>query len=283
MKKTIPNDIILEVKNLSCKYSRNSILKDINFTVSKGEMVSILGTNGSGKTTLLKTISSIIHPAKGEILLQGEKMKNISLQKRSTKTAVVMQFQNAAYMTVEEYVLLGRLPYFKKFQFFETQKDIDSVHKYLRLTNTMGLKDMPFNEISGGEKQLVSIARALVQEPVLLLLDEPTSHLDISHQAQILNLINHMKEDLGIAVLIVLHDINLASEYSDTLILINKESKTIHAKGNPKDVITKKLIQEVYNTDVFIKENPVSSKPCVFLSKEKNTDPANQINSGGLI
>ena len=204
MKETMPNNTILEVKNLSCGYNKTqtSILKDINFTVSKREMVSILGTNGSGKTTLLKTISSIISPAKGEIMLQGEIIKNIPLKKRSTKTAVVMQFQNAAYMTVEEYVLLGRLPYFKKFQFFETQNDIDLVHKYLKLTNTMELKDTPFNEISGGEKQMVSIARALVQEPALLLLDEPTSHLDISHQAQILNLINHMKEQLGIAVLL---------------------------------------------------------------------------------
>jgi iron complex transport system ATP-binding protein len=269
MNKTISGDTILEVKNLFCNYSNASILKDINFTVSKGEMLSILGTNGSGKTTLLKTISSIIKPARGEILLQGKKMKNISLQERSTKIAAVMQFQNSAYMTVEEYVLLGRLPYFKKFQFFETQKDIDLVYKYLKLTNTLQLKDMPFNEISGGEKQLVSIARTLVQEPVLLLLDEPTSHLDISHQAQILNLINHMKERLGIAVLIVLHDINLASEYSDTLILIDKKNKTIHAKGNPGNVITKKLIKEVYNTDVYIKENPVSSKPSVFLSKKK--------------
>jgi iron complex transport system ATP-binding protein len=272
MIKNSPDNIILEVKNLFCGYHKEDILKDINFTVSKGEMVSILGTNGSGKTTLLKTISNIISPVKGEIRLQREKTENISIQKLSKKTAVVMQFQNAAYMTVEEYVLLGRLPYFKKFQFFETQNDLDIVHKYLRLTNTMKLKDMPFNEISGGEKQLVAIARALVQEPVLLLLDEPTSHLDISHQTQIMDLINHMKNDLGIAVLIVLHDINLASEYSDTLVLINKESKTIHAKGSPKDVITKRLIQEVYNTDILIKENPVSFKPCVFLSKKKNTD-----------
>ncbi|MCD4742117.1 MAG: ABC transporter ATP-binding protein [Desulfobacteraceae bacterium] len=278
MRETTPNKTILEVKNLSCGYSKTniSILQNIDFTVSKGEMVSILGTNGSGKTTLLKTISSIISPAKGKILLQGEEIKNISLKERSTKTAVVMQFQNAAYMTVEEYILLGRLPYFKKFQFFETQKDIDLVHKYLELTNTMELKDVPFNEISGGEKQLVSIARALVQEPVLLLLDEPTSHLDISHQAQILNLINQMKEQLGIAVLIVLHDINLASEYSDTLILINKGTRTIQAKGKPEDVITEKLIKKVYNTDVYIKENPISSKPCVFLSKKENIVPMNQ-------
>jgi len=267
--KALPNNVILKVKDLSCGYNQASILKGINFTVSKGEMVSILGTNGSGKTTLLKTISNIISPVKGEMLLQGEKIKNIPIQRLSTKTAAVMQFQNAAYMTVEEYVLLGRLPYFKKFQFFETQKDIDLVHKYLRLTNTMELKDMPFNEISGGEKQLVAIARALVQEPVLLLLDEPTSHLDISHQTQIMDLINHMKNNLGIAVLIVLHDINLASEYSDTLILINKKSKTIHAKGSPKNVITKELIQGVYNTDVLITQNPVSLKPCIFLSKKR--------------
>ncbi len=268
MKKTKSNELILEVKDLSCGYGSANILHDINFVLGKGQMTSILGTNGSGKTTLLKTISSIISPTKGEILLQGKKTDQIPLKVRSTKTAVVMQFQTAAYMTVEEYVLLGRLPYFKKFQFFETQKDIDLVHKYLRLTNTIKLKEKPFNQISGGEKQLVSIARALVQEPVLLLLDEPTSHLDISHQAQILNLINHMKKKLGIAVLIVLHDINLASEYSDTLILLNKKNMTIQADGRPEDVVTKTIIKKVFNTDVHIQKHPISSKPCIFLSKK---------------
>jgi len=264
------NKIVLEVNNLTCKYSAENILQNINLTVSKGEMVSILGTNGSGKTTLLKTISNVIKPEKGEILIQGENIRNIPLKELSTKTAVVMQSLNAAHMTVEEYVLLGRLPYFKKFQFFESQKDVDLVHKFLKLTNTIQLKDMLFNEISGGEKQLVSIARALAQEPVLLLLDEPTSHLDISHQAQILNLISLMKDKFGIAVLIVLHDINLASEYSDTLVFINKANKEIHAKGAPEKIITKKLIQEVYNTDVYIEKNPVSFKPFVFLSKKMN-------------
>ncbi len=261
---------LLEIKGLCTGYSHTKILDNINFMVNKGEMVSIMGPNGSGKTTLLKTIAGAIKPMAGDIFLQGQNTKDIPLKDRSKKIAVVMQFQQAAYMTVEEYVMMGRLPFFKKFQFFESNEDREMVRKYLELTDTLQLKDLPFNQLSGGERQLVSIARALVQEPLLLLLDEPTSHLDIGHQKQILDLIHYLKETLGITVLIVIHDLNLASEYSDTLVMIDAEIQTVFCHGTPEEVITSETIKKIYHTDVLIEKNPVTDKPSIFLNRQKN-------------
>ncbi|MBT4876382.1 MAG: ABC transporter ATP-binding protein [Desulfobacula sp.] len=270
------SETILELNGLCIGYNRAKILNNINFNAGRAEIVSILGPNGSGKTTLLKTIAGAIDPMGGKILLQDRNTQDIPLKDRSRKMAVVMQSEQAAHMTVEEYVMMGRLPFFKSFQFFETQKDRDMVDKYLELTDTLGLKDLPFNQISGGERQLVSIARALVQEPMLLLLDEPTSHLDIGHQKQILDLIHTLKEHLNISVVIVLHDLNLASEYSDTLVMIDAESRTVFAQGTSEKVMTKEIIQQVYHTDVLMMKHPITDRPAVFLSRQKKRIDKNQ-------
>ncbi len=265
--------ILLETEGLCTGYGNTKILDNISFKVNKGKMVGIMGPNGSGKTTLLKTIAGAILPMAGNIILQGRDITKIPLKERAKKIAVVMQFQQAAYMTVEEYVMMGRLPFFKPFQFFEAREDLDRVHKYLELTHTLELKDLPFNRISGGERQLVSIARALVQEPLLLLLDEPTSHLDIGHQKKILDLIDSLKDTLGITIVIVLHDLNLAGEYSDTLVMLDETTQTIFSHDRPERVITKETIQQIYHTDVLIVENPITAKPGIFLTRQKQTDP----------
>lgn len=264
---------LLEICGLCTGYHNKKILDNISFSIKKREMVSIMGPNGSGKTTLLKTIAGAITPLGGNMILQGQEIKKIPLKERSKKIAVVMQFQQAAYMTVEEYVLMGRLPFFKQFQFFETREDCKIAHKYLELTDTLHLKDLPFNQLSGGEKQLVSIARALVQEPQLLLLDEPTSHLDIGHQKKILDLIDSLKETLGITVLIVLHDLNLASEYSDSLVMIDQKNQALFSHDIPENVITQETIRQIYHTDVLIVKNPVTAKPAIFLTRQKKHKP----------
>jgi iron complex transport system ATP-binding protein len=177
--------------------------------------------------------------------------------------AVSSQLLDPVLTTVEEYILLGRLPYYRKYQFFETSKDETIVEKYMRLTDTFRLKESLMTELSGGERQLASIARALAQEPILLLLDEPTSHLDITHQAQIMELIGRLNRELGLTVLMVLHDLNLASEYCSRLLLLNNGS--IHKLGTPEEVLTYRTIEEVYKTVVLVKKNPLSGKPYVFL------------------
>lgn len=254
---------LLRVDNIFCGYGKEHILREIGFNVSKGELLGIIGPNGSGKTTLLRAIARTLRPTKGQIFLEGQDIQEIPLKTFAQKTAVVSQTVEPVLMTVEEYVILGRLPYFRKYQFFETKGDEEIINKYMALTDTVKLKDSLMCDISGGERQLASIAHALAQEPLLLLLDEPTAHLDIYHQVQILELINRLNRQLGLTVLMVLHDLNLASEYCNRLILLNEGS--IARTGTPEEVITYQVIEEVYRTLVMVQNNPLSGKPSVFL------------------
>ena len=259
---------LLNVEDLSCGYGKELVLLHMDFEVSRGELMCIIGPNGCGKSTLLRAVSRILKPHRGKIFLEGKDIARIRHKELAQKIAVVSQTLESTGMTVQEYILLGRLPYFKKYQFLETNNDENIVQKYMELTDALKLKEALMNEISGGERQLASIARALTQEPALLLLDEPTSHLDITHQVQILELIKRLNRELGLTVLMALHDLNLASEYSSRLLLLNNGS--IHKIGRPEEVITYKTIEEVYKTVVLVEKNPLSGKPCVLLATEED-------------
>jgi iron complex transport system ATP-binding protein len=257
---------LLRIHNLSCGYGGSPILTDIDLRVSRGEFLGVIGPNGSGKTTLLRAITRILKPQKGSILMDGKDLRKMSHKELAKACAVAAQIIEPALMTVKEYVLLGRLPYFKRYQFFETRNDETIVQKYMELTDTIKLEKTRMNELSGGERQLASIARALAQEPSLLLLDEPTSHLDITHQLQILDLITRLNRILGLTVMIVLHDLNLASEYCSRLVLLNEGSA--YKIGIPGDVLTYGTIQEVYKTEVRVERSPISGRPCIFVVPE---------------
>lgn len=269
---------VLDVHKVSFRYKKQVILKDVSFCVHPGEFVAVIGPNGCGKTTLIKTIIKSIRPETGMIRIMGRELKTLSGKALARRVAVVMQAVNPAAMTVREYVLLGRLPFFEKYQFFETQKDVQIAEKYMRLTGLGALADARISEISGGELQLASIARALTQKPSLLILDEPTSHLDITHQSRILELINTLKKDLSLTVLMVLHDLNLAAEYSDRLVLLNKHDGRIFKTGRPEEVLTQNAIQTVYHTRVKIQPNPVSKKPWIFLVNQQAADDKKDMN-----
>ena len=258
---------MLKVKNLSCGYETKSILKKINFEVKKGELVGIIGPNGSGKTTLLKALTRVLKLEEGEIILEGKGINRMSFKELAGKIAVVSQSHGGGLMTVEEFVLLGRIPYYKRFQFLETEKDRKIAEKYMHLTDTFKLKNQLITQISQGEKQLAFIARALTQEAGLLLLDEPTAHLDITHQVAILDLIRKLTRELGLTVIMVLHNLNLASEYSDRLIMINQGR--IRKEGTPQEVLTYSLIEEVYKTVVVVEKNPFSLKPHILIVSEE--------------
>lgn len=258
---------MLEIKNLICGYGSKFLLKDINLKISKGELIGIIGPNGSGKTTLLRTITRILKPKNGEILFEGKNILQVGFKEFAKKIAVVSQNIEISDIIVEEFVLLGRIPYFKKFQFLETKNDFEIAKRCMELTDTFKLKDRFIHEISGGEKQLVLIARALVQQPELLLLDEPTAHLDITHQIKILDLIRRLNKELSLTVIMVLHDLNLAGEYCNRLILIN-EGK-ICKTGTPNEVLAYQIIEEVYKTIVIVEENPISGKPYILIVSEE--------------
>lgn len=254
------------IKDFSCGYP-SFRLSRISFSLEKGAFAGIIGPNGSGKTTLFRGITGILPTFSGDIKLKGKSLQSLSLQEKARQIAIVTQTSDADRITVEDYVLMGRLPYYKHFQFFESRNDIEIARRYMKLTDIFQYKDKLMCELSGGEQQRAAIARALVQEPELLLLDEPTSHLDISHQVKILNLIQQLNMEMGLTVLMVIHDLNLASEYCDQLILFN--CGEIFTQGKPVDVITWETIEQVYQTPVITRINPYSGKPVIFLVSVK--------------
>lgn len=260
------NRSYLSIKNLICGYG-NFSLDSLNFEIGKGVFAGVIGPNGSGKTTLMKAITGELKISKGLIMLDNKNLNQLSIREKATKIAIVTQHTEEVDISVEDYVLMGRMPYRTNFQFFETKEDLSIAEKYMHLTDVFRFKDKLMSKLSGGERQLAGIARALTQEPQLLLLDEPTSQLDISHQIQVLNLVQELNAQMGLTVLMIIHDLNLASEYCDYLLLLN-EGK-LYKKGTPSEVIDYKTIEEVYNTVVFTQENPLSKKPAVFLVSNK--------------
>lgn len=254
---------MLDIQDYSCGYGSKFNLEKIDFNLDEGCFAGIIGPNGSGKTTLFRGITSELITRTGNIKVNGRNLISLSFNERARNIAVVSQSIESAYIKLEDYVLMGRLPYQANFTFFESDIDIEIAERYMRLTNVWHLKDKLMTEISGGEQQLAAIARALTQQPKLLLLDEPTAHLDISHQVQVLNLIQELNKKLKLTVLMNIHDLNLAGEYCDYLIML-KEGK-IHSKGTPVEVLNYQHIEDVYNTVVVTDKNPISKKPTIFL------------------
>jgi iron complex transport system ATP-binding protein len=254
---------LITVKNLSCGYGSIRILDSVSFGVKKGEHLGIIGPNGSGKTTLLKAITKLIKPESGTVIIDGKDTKKWDVKELSKKLAVVSQNTQDGHLAVEDFVLLGRIPYYNRFQFIESQKDIDISNHCMEMTGTLKFKDRYMSELSGGERQLVFIARALAQEPEIILLDEPLTHLDISHQVRVLDMVKTLSTQKGLTSITVMHDLNLASEYCDRLLLLN--NGRVCSIGLPSEVLTYQAIEEVYKTTVIVKENPLSKKPYVFV------------------
>jgi iron complex transport system ATP-binding protein len=255
------------INNLTSGYGTDFHIKNINLQIPKGSYTGIIGPNGSGKSTLFRTITCELACKHGSISINGQDIHKMSVKQKAQNIAIVSQNIESAYIPVDEYVLMGRYPYHNRFQFFETQNDRAIANKFMELTGIGHLKDKYLNQLSGGEQQLAGIAKALTQEPEILLLDEPTSHLDITHQVQILNLLQRLNEQLGLTVLMVIHDLNLGGEYCNQLIMMNKGQ--IHVQGTPEEVLVYSNIEQVYETIVVTKTNPVSGKPVIFLVSEK--------------
>ncbi len=252
--------------NVSAGYNNLEILKGISFNIEKGDFTGIIGPNGSGKTTLLRTATKLIKPFSGEIFLEGRNLADVPLKELATIMAVVPQ--DTAFMfpfRVIDVVLMGRIPYIKRFG-SESPMDLKIALEALEFVEALDLKDRFIDELSGGERQKVIIAKALSQEPKILFLDEPTTHLDISHQVQIFELLRRLNKEAGLTIAAILHDLNLASDYCDKLILM--DNGAIKRKGAPGEVLDYKIIEEVYKTVVIVKENPLTSRPHIFLVKK---------------
>ena len=261
-------DALLKINNLSGGYHKETIIKNISLEIDKGDFMGIIGPNGSGKTTLLRLMSRVLIPQKGNIALEGKNIAHMELKEFAQLIAFVPQDTLITFpFTVWEIVLMGRIPHLKRLQ-LETKKDFSIVENSLVITDALYLKEKRIDELSSGERQRVIIARALAQEPLLLFLDEPTSHLDIGHQVQILDLLKRLNRQNNLTIVMVLHDLNLASEYCNRIVLLNEGR--IFKEGSPSDVLTYQNIEAVYKTVVIVNSNPINSKPYVLLvSREK--------------
>lgn len=260
------NTPVLEIKHLEAGYE-SFRLKNIDIAVNQGELVGFIGPNGSGKTTLLRTISGIIKPLHGDVLMESKSIRHLGLKTIARKMAVVSQNPDISHIPVEDYVLLGRIPHQHGFRLMESREDIEAAERAMEMTETLEFRGKELAELSGGERQLVMIARALAQEPEILLLDEPTSFLDITHQVRIMDLIKRLNRESGLTVVMVLHDLNLAGEYCNRLVLL-KDGR-IFKEGPPDQVLTYQTIEDVYETLVVVGKNPVSSRPYIFLVTEE--------------
>lgn len=254
---------ILSLENISGGYGREEILKNISLEIFSGDFIGILGPNGSGKSTLLRMMSRVLMPGRGRIEFFEKTLHDLSLRSFCQKAAFVPQDTLFSFsFTVWEITLMGRIPHLARFQ-SESKKDYAIAEKSLAFTDALHLRDKKMNELSSGERQRVIIARALTQEPDLLFLDEPTSHLDICHQIQILDLLKRLNKETGMTIVMVIHDLNLASEYCGRIVLLN-EGK-IFQHGTPEEVLTYNTIEKVYKTIVIVNKNPISGKPNIVL------------------
>ena len=248
----------IEVKNLKFAYKDEPVLKNLHFNIKKGMFLSIVGPNGSGKSTILKLLNNIYHPESSSILIEGRDIRKFKRKELARKIALVPQDTAIDFeFTVEEVVLMGRHPYKGRFE-RENGEDHRMVEEAMELTNTLYLKDRMITELSGGERQRVLIARAIAQDPAIILLDEPTAHLDINHQIEILNLLKKLNKERGMTIVLVIHDINLGVRYSDEIIMLNQGK--IIGRGKPENVITKENIREAYDLKVEIDKNKHTDK-----------------------
>jgi iron complex transport system ATP-binding protein len=255
----------LLVNNIAFSYRDNiPTLTDVSFQVHKGEFLSFVGPNGSGKTTLLRLLDRIFLPRTGSILLDDKSLTAYTRAELAKRMAFVPQDTTILFpFTVMEIVLMGRSPH-SRGSMFESERDREIAEQMLAITDTQHLAHQPITTLSGGERQRVFIARALAQQPDILLLDEPNAHLDIAHQLDIFAIIKKLNKETGLTVISVSHDLNLAAAFSDTIGML--VCGTIAAMGTPASVLTKELIEKVFRTEVLVDQHPVTHAPRVTLN-----------------
>jgi len=257
----------LHVDHISFSYRQPSPdsfgLRDITFTIEQGEFLSILGPNGSGKTTLLRVIDRVCLPHTGTVRIFGRDYRTLTRKEIARRIGVVPQEHPIIFpYTVREVVKMGRTPHVRGLG-FENKRDDDVVNNAMELTDIAHLAENPITQLSGGDRQRVFIARALAQEPDILLLDEPNAHLDITHQLDVLHLTRSLCKQRGLTVLAVFHDLNLAALFS-TRILLLANGRAV-ALGSPREVLTQNSISTVFRTKVTVDRHPFAGVPRVTI------------------
>ncbi len=254
-------------KDISISYGKREILNNVTLEFNEGKIYSIIGQNGCGKTSLLKLISKVVKQTSGDVYLNDVSLKGIKSKEIAKTIAYVSQYHpDLADIDVRTLISYGRYPY-KKFGQGNTAEDREIIDRAIQLTNLEKLQDSSVSTLSGGERQRAWIAMALAQQPKILILDEPTTYLDISYQIEVLDLISELNKELGITIIMVLHDLNLASRYSDFLYAL--KDKKVFAYGTPEEVITFDNLNEVFNIESKITVDEISGKPYFYPLKTR--------------
>ncbi|MDX2447074.1 MAG: ABC transporter ATP-binding protein [Desulfobacterales bacterium] len=253
----------IALENIQYAYARSPVLQDITFSVSPGDFFIIIGPNGSGKTTLMKLIAGIAQPGAGMVKILDNPIHSYSRRTLARKIAFVPQSVPIDFpFTVKEVVLMGRSPY-QGMLGLENRDDIEKMRQAITFTGMTHLADRKMSQLSGGECQRAFIARAICQEPSVLLLDEPTASLDLSHQIRIMDLMEKLKAEKQITIVMVSHDVNLAAMYGNRLLLLDKGC--IAEIGPPSEVLTYQNLEKSYGCTLLVDKNPLGDVPRVTL------------------
>ena len=252
----------LAINQLSSGYDDTLILDDLDLDVPSGKITVIVGANACGKSTLLRTMSRLLAPRKGQVLLDGKSIHKIPSRELARTLGLLPQSPIAPEgITVADLVSRGRNPHQKMFARW-TREDDEAVAAALNATQTATLAERSVDELSGGQRQRVWIAMALAQQTEVLLLDEPTTFLDIAHQVEVLDLLTDLNRERGTTIVMVLHDLNLAALYADFLVAMN--GGRLHMAGAPQDVLTEKMVTEVFGLESRIINDPTSGRPMML-------------------
>jgi len=260
-----------KTEELFCGYSSRTVLENITLEIEEGSILGLIGPNGAGKSTLLNTLARMIKPQKGKIILAGKDLWKISSREAASTMAFTPQDTgNTLPLTINQFVQLGRAPH-RGWLLPLTAEDKKVIDDALSKTGLLGLRDRHITELSGGEQQRAALARVLAQEPEILMLDEPTSHLDIKYQTEILEMVADLAHNHRISVIISIHDLNTAALYSDKLALIGKGG--IAAYGTPEEVLKEDILSDIYDTPVMVTNHPLFDTPMVMPGINRKMKP----------
>jgi len=258
----------LRVCRVTLGYGDRIVLRDIDLEVKPGEMVGIIGPNGCGKSTLIRGITRLIAPQSGQIFIDGQNIAKMSRGDLARVIAVVPQNPVLPELfTAFEVVLMGRTPHLSRFG-YERERDLAITQRAMEVTQTIAFAQRRVGELSSGEKQRLTIARALAQQPEVILLDEPTAHLDINHQLETLDLFRELCLEQGLVAVAATHDLNLAAQYCDRLVMLSQER--IYCQGTPRQVINRQNIKDVYGAEVYVYPHPVNNLPATLIVSGRN-------------
>jgi iron complex transport system ATP-binding protein len=266
----------LQARNLTLSYEDRTVVQDLSLTLPAGKVTMIVGANACGKSTLLRGLSRLLKPAGGAVLLDGKDIHSQPTRKVATVLGLLPQTPVAPEgITVADLVGRGRYPHQGWFRKWAADDDV-AVASALQATGTLELAGRPVDELSGGQRQRVWIAMALAQETDILLLDEPTTFLDVAHQVEVLDLVTDLNRRAGTTVGIVLHDLNLAARYADHLVAL--KAGRIVATGAPADVVTAEVVRDVFGLESRVLQDPVSGTPLIVPIGRHHADPRKHTN-----